>query len=129
MSGQISRNLYDAIAMVESGALSGMEYVTGDGGSAYGPYQIHKNYWIDASEKDPSLKADGKTWDNTKGPGSYEYSEKVMQAYMNRYATCSRLGHEPTDEDIARIHNGGPDGYKRKATDDYWKKVEKHLQS
>jgi len=26
-------------------------------------------------------------------------------------------------EDIARIHNGGPNGYKKTATDQYWVKV------
>jgi hypothetical protein len=46
-------------------------------------------------------------------------------AYMDRYATAERLGHEPTIEDIARIHNGGPDGYKKSSTDKYWEKVKK----
>ena len=46
---------------------------------------------------------------------------------MKRYATKSRLGHEPTDEDIARIHNGGPNGYKNPATVKYWEKVEKAM--
>ena len=50
-----------------------------------------------------------------------------MQAYMKRYATEARLGHAPTDEDLARIHNGGPNGYKNPATLDYWRKVQQHL--
>ena len=32
---------------------------------------------------------------------------------MQKYATKARLGHEPTVEDVARIHNGGPDGWKK----------------
>ena len=40
---------------------------------------------------------------------------KVMQAYMNRY------GCQPTDEDVARIHNGGPNGYRKPETVAYWK--------
>ena len=32
---------------------------------------------------------------------------------MKRYATKAQLGHEPTAEDVARIHNGGPDGWKK----------------
>ena len=51
-----------------------------------------------------------------------------MQSYMNRYATEARLGRKPTNEDIARIHNGGPNGYKKESTLKYWKKVEKCLQ-
>ena len=46
---------------------------------------------------------------------------------MSRYATAQRLGHAPTDEDIARIHNGGPNGYKNPATLPYWEKVKKYL--
>lgn len=53
---------------------------------------------------------------------------------MQRYATVKRLGRVPTVEDIARIHNGGPNGYKKTATtpaqklklknlDKYWAKV------
>ena len=50
-----------------------------------------------------------------------------MQSYMDRYATEDRLGHTPTDEDIARIHNGGPDGYRRESTEQYWERVESNL--
>ena len=46
---------------------------------------------------------------------------------MNHYATQARLGHAPTDEDLARIHNGGPNGYKKSATLGYWEKVKKYL--
>ena len=50
-----------------------------------------------------------------------------LQAYMKRYATEARLGHAPTDEDMARIHNGGPNGYKNPATVAYWQRVQKYL--
>ena len=39
----------------------------------------------------------------------------------------SRLGRTPTNEDLARIHNGGPNGYKKTATDGYWKKVKNKI--
>ena len=123
---KISRQLFDAIRKQESG---GEENITGDGGKAYGPYQIWESYYKDAVEYNPKLKEGGKTWENTKGPGSTEYSEEVMKSYMDRYATESRLGRKPTDEDIARIHNGGPNGYKKDCTLEYWKRVEKNLQS
>ena len=46
---------------------------------------------------------------------------------MKRYATRARLGRSPTDQDLARIHNGGPNGYKNPATLGYWQKVKKYL--
>ena len=51
----------------------------GDGGRAIGPFQIHKVYWKDAAEHDPSLMANGKTYLNCMGAGSVEYSKKVIR--------------------------------------------------
>ena len=117
LSGQkISRRLYDAIATVATGGCRDPENVVGDSGRAYGWYQICEVYYRDAVEFNPSLSNGGKTWEDTKGPGSSTHSEQVMQSYMNRYATEVRLGHVPTDEDIARIHGGGPNGYKMDCT-------------
>ena len=48
----------------------------------------------------------------------------MIQAYMNRYATERRLGHPATDEDIARIHNGGLNGYRKPSTLKFWRKVQ-----
>ena len=62
--------------MVESG---GDINAVGDGGLAIGPFQIQEAYWSDAVEYDPSLKSGGKTYQNCKGEGSVEYSERVMQ--------------------------------------------------
>ena len=55
------------------------EEAVGDGMKAIGPYQIHESYWKDAVKCEPSLKDGGKTWQNCKGPGSFNYSERVMQ--------------------------------------------------
>uniref|UniRef100_A0A7S2X6G6 lysozyme n=1 Tax=Lotharella oceanica TaxID=641309 RepID=A0A7S2X6G6_9EUKA len=112
----ISRRLLDAIRQVESG---GDEDAVGDGGKAIGPYQIWEVYHGDA-------KAGGK-YEDCKGKGSTAYSEKVVRNYMNRFATKARLGRAPTDEDIARIHNGGPNGYKKPSTEKYWEKVKKAM--
>lgn len=46
---------------------------------------------------------------------------------MSHYATVARLGHVPTDEDIARIHNGGPNGYREANTVAYWRRVQSQL--
>ena len=52
----------------------------GDGGNAIGPFQISKQYWKIAKDFDPSLTANGETYQNCKGPGSELYSMKIMQA-------------------------------------------------
>ena len=117
----------DAIKQVES---SGNENAVGDNGRSIGPLQIQRSYYNDAVERNPSLQSGkyaGYTYENCKGPGSFEYSRAVAESYMNRYATEGRLGHCPTFEDMARIHNGGPNGYKMEATVKYWEKVNKIL--
>ena len=65
--------------MVETGGQTNPENVVGDGGKAIGPYQIHESYWQDAKKCDPSLVAHGETYKNCMGPGSFNYSERVMQ--------------------------------------------------
>ena len=87
-----------------------------------GWYQILPDFWTDALEHDPSIG--GEYEDVAKDK---EYAEKVILAYWDRYATIKRLGRVPTDEDRARIHNGGPNGYKKEATIAYWSKVRKEL--
>ena len=39
-----------------------------------------------------------------------------------------KTGKEPTNEVYARIWNGGPNGWKKKSTLKYWKKVKKQLE-
>jgi len=117
-SHQVSPSLLSAIRSVESG---GDDNAVGDGGKAIGPYQIWKIYWKDAIEFDPSIGGKYEDCFNR------EYAEKIVDAYMRRYATKRRLGHEPTWEDMARIHNGGPNGYKKESTKGYWAKVKRFL--
>lgn len=126
MSGSRDK-LWNAIKKVESG---GDLNAVGDQGRSIGPLQIGKKYYSDAVERNPSLQSGkyaGYTYDNCKGPGSFEYSKDVGNAYMSRYATERRLGHPPTNEDIARIHNGGPNGFDMNATKKYWENVKKNL--
>ena len=89
----------------------------GDNGNAIGPYQIWRSYWKDAVQFDKSIGGKYEDCFNR------EYSEKIVNAYMDRYAIERRLGRTVTMEDIARIHNGGPNGYRKKATQSYWEKV------
>ena len=106
-----------AIRIVES---NNTPSAVGDGGNAIGVYQIWESYWKDATE----FSNLGGKYRDCFVP---EYADRVVRCYMKRYATPRRLGREATMQDISRIHNGGPNGYKKQATIKYWEKVEKIL--
>jgi len=108
-----------AIIMVES---NGHDFEIGDDGKAYGCLQMHAAYVQDAAEHA------GKDWVH-EDAFQRDVAIQIFEAYMDRYATEERLGRKPTAEDIARIHNGGPNGYKKKSTVKYWVKVKKQLDS
>ena len=95
----------------------------GDNGRSIGPYQIMRSYYNDALKVDPNLPP----YESLDGPDGIANSERVMQAYANRYVTEKRLGHQPTFEDFARCHNGGPNGYKKECTVGYFRSVKEHL--
>ena len=120
----IDRALLDAIKQVESG---GDPCAIGDNGRSLGAYQIMQAYYTDALEYNPRLGDGGRTYSDVWGIGTEAYSEDVIASYMGRYATPQRLGRPPTYEDIARIHNGGPNGYKLSSTLPYWEKVKTEL--
>jgi hypothetical protein len=50
-------------------------------------------------------------------------ASEVAQAYLDHYATEARIGRPVTDQDRARIWNGGPDGWRRRRTAAYWNRV------
>eukprot|EP01138_Halocafeteria_seosinensis_P007939 gb/GECG01008111.1/.p1 GENE.gb/GECG01008111.1/~~gb/GECG01008111.1/.p1 ORF type:complete len:172 (+),score=14.22 gb/GECG01008111.1/:1-516(+) len=116
----VTEELLNAMIQVESG---GDENAIGDNGKAIGPLQIWEVYWRDAVEH----SGIGGSYEDCKGPGSTAYSKRIVRAYMARYATESRLGRPPTAEDIARIHNGGPNGHTHSATAGYWEKVKARM--
>lgn len=47
----------------------------------------------------------------------------VLAKYCALYCTVKRLGREPTLEDYARVHHGGPDGWRKPGTRAYWQRV------
>ncbi len=107
-----------ALIAVES---SGIDNEIGDDGKAFGCLQLHAAYVEDASE----YRA-GANWTHEDAFDRIT-SIKIFAAYMERYATPERLGRKVTAEDIARIHNGGPNGWKKESTEKYWYKVEAEL--
>jgi|TARA_R100001480_G_C4627842_1_gene167419 soluble lytic murein transglycosylase-like protein len=107
-----------ALIAVES---SGDPNAIGDNGLAYGCLQLHSAYVQDAAE----YARQDWTHEDAFNPAT---AEQIVRAYMARYATKKRLGREPTYSDLARMHNGGPNGSKKAATDKYWQKVKKKLE-
>jgi len=105
------------LIQIESG---GDDLEIGDNGKAYGCLQMHAAYVQDAAEYA------GKDWVHYDA-FDRETSIDIFTAYMSRYATEERLGRPPTVEDIVRIHNGGPNGYKKKATLPYLNKFKQEL--
>jgi hypothetical protein len=120
--------LLDAIRRVETGGCKNPATAVGDNGKAIGPYQIHRVYWQDAVDHDPSL---GGTYADCKNE---KYARRVVRTYMSRYAPKGA-----SDEQYARIHNGGGGILKKQHstkekdkkawanTTAYWAKVRKQL--
>ena len=106
-------DLIDRLVAVESG---GRTNVVGDGGKAFGPLQIHQGVLDDYK------RWTGKTVTLAECR-SLQVSRGVCAAYLAHYATEARIGRPVTDEDRARIWNGGPDGWRKSATLRYWARI------
>lgn len=106
------------IAVLISIESSGNDLAIGDGGAARGPLQIHREVVQDVN------RISGKKFQWTRMTNRAE-AKQVAEIYLGHYATERRLGRKVTPQDVARIWNGGPNGYKVKATDRYVAKFEK----
>lgn len=123
---EISDKLLKAMMQVESRGNSG---VKGDYSKklkeyrAIGVYQIWKSYVDDVNRisKDKKFTYQDR-YDKKK-------SEEMVKIYLEYYGKrYERLtGKKVTDEILAKIHNGGPNGWKNKNTDKYWLKVKKEM--
>lgn len=100
--------LLDAIAQVESRS---NHKAVGDGGRAIGAYQIHECYWLDGT------KILGKDWPYADAADPVK-AKQVVRAYLRHY------GKDRSLLDMARIHNGGPNGHKKESTREYARKIE-----
>jgi len=100
--------LLDAIARVESRSDTN---AVGDHGRALGAYQIHRRYWQDGTR---ILGVDWRYRD-AHDPAK---ARRVVRAYLSHYGRGRSL------LDMARIHNGGPQGDRMKATEKYARKIE-----
>ena len=114
------KELSDVLTAIRAVESNNNPNAVGDSGNAIGVYQIWEVYWKDATER----SGIGGKYRDCFDP---DYADRIVRAYMDRYATEKRLGRPVTMEDIARIHNGGPNGYKKKSTLKYWSKVKCHI--
>lgn len=106
---------FHALAQVES---NHDDNAVGDGGASIGRYQIQRPYWLDATE----FTGIGGRYEDVRDKA---YAERIMRAYWKRY--CPRAYRERDYETLARTHNGGPRGHKKRATLAYWEKVKAAL--
>lgn len=117
------QKLIDALIFQES---SGNDHAIGDKKfvperRAYGCLQIRKPCIDDVNRRY------GTTYSAQDCLGNRELSKWVCAKYIEMYATQKRLGHKPTLQDMARVWNGGPDGWRRKSTLKYWRGVSARL--
>ena len=84
--------------------------VVGDGGRALGAYQIHRVYWEDGT------KLLGVDWPH-RDATDLKKARRVVKTYLLHYGEGKSL------IEMARIHNGGPHGYKKKTTLPYARKI------
>ena len=120
MADDISR-LISALIEVESG---------GDDGAVGDKELKHKSYGclqIRQPCVDDVNRTQGTDYRSEDCLNNRELSVWICERYIVLYATEKRLGRNPTGEDRARIWNGGPNGYKKKSTENYWQKVKKQL--
>lgn len=116
------KSLLEAQIQVESG---GNDNAMGDMNipdHAYGCLQIRQPVCTDVNN------TYGTSYTPQQMLGNRALSIEVWTKYLAIYATQAHLGHAPTDEDRARIWNGGPNGWSNPATVDYWKKVQALMQ-
>ncbi len=104
--------LFDAIRQVESG---GDSHAVGDDGRSRGPVQCSRAAWIDACEEG------GLDWDYDTYVYSWPHCQQIMKLYFQRYNAI-------TNEQAARIWNGGPRGMSKESTKVYWDKVKAILE-
>ena len=137
-------NLLDAIEWVES---RGDANAVGDGEAAIGAYQIHKIYVDDVNriltiwkvrlnEIFTNYHKQYPDPNNIKSvdfePYTYEdrwnkiHSRFMTEVYLTYYTPLDdKLNIDL--EAAARIHNGGPNGWKKESTKKYWEKVKARL--
>ena len=112
LAAEISPAFLDRLAAVESGV---DDHALNQSEGAHGRYQIRACYLADANR---FLGACYDLWDMH----DPVIARLVVTAYLTHYGLAMEreTGREATEEDLARIHNGGPRGWEKQSTWAYW---------
>lgn len=108
-----------AVVAVESG---GNDLAVGDGGRSVGAYQINRAVVRDVNR----IYGTAFSW---QGMTNRADASTVFRLYITAYCTEQRLGRQPTEQDAARVWNGGPTGHRKRATREYWRRVSREIQN
>lgn len=110
---------YKALRFVESS--DGVKLV-GDHGKAIGVYQLHKIYVDDVNRIYKTSFTYDDRWDPIK-------SHQIVRLYLFFYRKeyIRRYKKDVTVEILARIHNGGPEGYLKESTKKYGCRVKNYI--
>lgn len=103
--------LIEALIAVESG---GQDMAIGDGNKARGALQIHRAVVEDVN------RFNGTRYTHNQMTNRVA-ARKVCDLYLQRYAKGS------SNEEAARIWNGGPTGPSKAATKRYWARVNREI--
>ena len=116
----LNPRLVSALIQVES---SGRDHAVGDNGRAVGCLQIHP---ILVEDVNGILARRGSSTRFTLADRlNRQKSIAMLEVYLSHYG--QRLGLKATEQDLARIWNGGPAGWRKSSTIRYWRKVSSHL--
>jgi len=120
MATIISDSLLYALKMTESS--NNPKVADGDQGKAKGILQIWKVVIEDVNRvyKTKYVHADAYV---------VSKAEDICRKYLTHYGNyySKQTGKPATDDILARMWNGGPDGYKQSSTLSYWNRVQSYL--
>ena len=101
-------SFFSALQEVETGGHPDPANAVGDGGKSIGWLQISAPY-----QQDSGVKGDVRKWN---------VAIRVCLGYWMRYCPQAMAGRDW--QTMARTHNGGPRGTRKRATLPYWRKVQ-----
>lgn len=114
-----SSDLLDALAVVES---NNIETKYNHKEKACGKWQLRPIYIKDVNR---IFKTDFKIIDAFNPVKARSIVTLYLTYWGKQYE--KKTGKEVTDEVYSKIHNGGPNGWKKESTEKYWKKVKEVL--
>ena len=120
LTGDYNHRFFKALRFAESSNRASVK--PGDKGKSHGIYQIKSIYLADVNKV---YKTNFMLSDRS-DPGKAHRIVILYLTYWGR-AYTRRTGKPVTYEVLARIHNGGPNGWRKQATIKYWHKVRKYL--